>query len=92
MIQFNFRYRAKPENPLGTFCYTSTEVTYPMVMPAKAISTATREATPFLLTPVKWVRDMCVNVVLHVILRLGSETHHIMVTCYILVQPTRSAT
>jgi hypothetical protein len=56
-----------------------------MVMPAKPVSTAARETAPFLLTAVKWVRAVRVQVVLHVTLRLGSETHQILATCFHII-------
>jgi hypothetical protein len=46
------------------------------MMPAKAISAATGESTPFLLTAVKFVGAVCFHVALHISGCLASETKH----------------
>jgi hypothetical protein len=52
------------------------EFTYLVTMSAKPISAATREITPFLLTVVKWVSAVCIQVRLHIMVCFGSETKY----------------
>jgi hypothetical protein len=53
------------------------EFTYSVTMPAKTIGAAAREIAPVLLTVVKWVSAVSIQVRLQIMVCLGSETKYI---------------
>jgi hypothetical protein len=73
---FYFIWTVQPQRFLHTMNAIPCEFTYLVTMPAKPVSATTREITSFHLTVVTWIRAVCVQVQLHIMACLGSETKY----------------
>jgi hypothetical protein len=76
-VLFHFPFQVGSSAPkVSSYNEITCEFTYLVIMSAKPISAATREITPFLLTVVKIISAVCIQVLLHIMVCFGSETKY----------------